>query len=299
MKKIILDYLIVKGGFIVIHLGCFLTFFVGVSWTALIATAITYILLVFSVTAGYHRYFAHRSYKTSRFFQFVLAYLGTTAAQGGPLWWSATHRHHHRHADTEEDLHSPIIETIWWAHAGWILGSRYSEVTYERVKDLSKYPELRFLNDYLFIPPTVLTAFYLLTGIGLNYYFPHLNTSGLQLAVWGYCVGTTLTYHATFLINSLTHVVGQRRFDTRDHSQNSFIIALITFGEGWHNNHHRFPSSERQGFYWWEIDITHYLLTLLSWLGLVWDLRQPPDRIYEDSTDFFKKPSQDVLIKAR
>ena len=278
------------SGFILLHLGCILIFWAGFSWVALGAMILSYLVRMFGITAGFHRYFSHRSYKTSRIFQFILAWIGTSSAQKGPLWWAAHHRHHHKHSDTEKDLHSPARRGFWWSHVGWILSNRFKDTNKKLVGDLLKFPELRFLNSYHLLPPIVLAAATYLFGELLNYYLPWLGTSGFQMLVYGFVVSTVLLYHGTFTVNSLAHVVGKKRFKTNDDSRNNWFISLITLGEGWHNNHHRFPSSERQGFYWWEIDVSHYCLRVLSWFRLVWDLRVPPERVYADRKRFKRPP---------
>lgn len=267
-----------------VHLGCALVLFVGVSRTAVATCLALYFIRMFAITGGYHRYFSHRSYSTSRWFQFILAFVGASSAQKGPIWWASHHRHHHKHSDTEEDIHPPRLQGLWYAHVGWVLSAQYIETRYELVKDLTKFPELRFLDRNHLIPPLLLLSGLGAVGYLLQLNVPSLNTSAAQLIVWGFCISTTLVYHGTFLINSLAHVVGTQRFVTGDDSRNSFLLALITLGEGWHNNHHRYPGSERQGFYWWEIDISHYVLKGLSWIGLVWDLREPPPRIYAEAS---------------
>jgi stearoyl-CoA desaturase (delta-9 desaturase) len=266
-----------------IHLGCIGVLWVGFSWTALAVCLALYVIRMFTITGVYHRYFSHRSYQTSRWFQFVLAFLGTTSAQKGPIWWASHHRHHHQHSDTEEDIHPPRLYGLWWAHVGWVLSTQFIDTRCELVKDLMKFPELRILDRLHFAPPLMLSGALLGLGSLLQTYYPELGTSAGQLFVWGFCVSTTLLYHGTFCINSLAHLIGKPRFETGDDSKNSLILALITLGEGWHNNHHRYPGSERQGFYWWEIDISHYILKMLSWCGLVWDLRVPPERIYREA----------------
>ena len=282
-RRMSLSSILKRWVFWSVHLGCLLVFLVGVSRTAVAVCVALYFIRMFAITGGYHRYFSHRSYNTSRWFQFVLAFVGASSAQKGPIWWASHHRHHHKHSDTEEDIHPPRLQGLWYAHVGWVLSAQYIETRYELVRDLMKFPELRFLDRNHLIPPLTLIAG--LAGLGylLEQTAPSLQTSAAQLLVWGFCVSTTLVYHGTFLINSLAHVVGKQRFVTGDDSRNSFILALITLGEGWHNNHHRYPGSERQGFYWWEVDISHYILKLLSWVGLVWDLREPPPRIYAEA----------------
>ena len=280
--------------FFLIHLACGLAFWTGFSWVAAVALALTYGVRMFAITAGYHRYFSHRTFKTSRWFQFALAFLGAAALQKGPLWWAAHHRHHHRYSDQEEDLHSPRQKGFWWAHVGWILCDKYKCAHLKLVKDLQKYPELRFLERWHMLPGIALAGALFATGILLNRYLPSLHTSGFQLLVWGFFISTTILYHATFTVNSLTHVFGRRRFATNDDSRNSFLISLFTLGEGWHNNHHRFPSSERQGFYWWELDLSHYMLRILSWMGVVWDLREPPKKVYAPRSRI-RKPNRAYL----
>ncbi|SMO40117.1 acyl-CoA desaturase [Fodinibius sediminis] len=275
--------------FILLHLACGLVFWAGFSWVALAALLVSYTIRMFAITAGFHRYFSHRTFKTSRPFQFILAWLGTTSAQKGPLWWAAHHRHHHKYSDTEKDVHSPVQRSFWWSHVGWILSNRFKDTNYDMVKDLKKIPELKFLNDFHLVPPIQLAVGTYVLGELLDYYFPSLGTSGFQILVYGFVLSTVLLYHGTFTVNSLAHVFGKRRFETKDDSRNNWFISLITLGEGWHNNHHRFPSSERQGFYWWEFDFSHYILKVLSWFRLVWDLRVPPERVYAESK-FLKRP---------
>ncbi|TYP95326.1 Delta-9 acyl-phospholipid desaturase [Fodinibius salinus] len=277
--------------FFLLHLSCLLVFWVGFSWVALATLIISYTVRMFGITAGFHRYFSHRTYKTSRLFQFLMAFLGTTSAQKGPLWWAAHHRHHHKYADTEKDVHSPVERSLWWSHVGWILSNRFKDTNTKMVKDLKQYPELQFLNNYHLIPPILLAVAMFGLGALLNTLFPSLSTSGLQILIYGFILSTVLLYHGTFTVNSLAHVFGKRRFETDDDSRNNWFISVITLGEGWHNNHHRFPSSERQGFYWWEFDFSHYGLKALSWLRLVWDLRVPPNRVYADG-HVFKRPPE-------
>ena len=256
------------GPFWLVHLACIAALFTGVTWSAFAVCLALFWLRMFGVTAGYHRYFSHRSYKTSRPFQFVLALLGTLAVQKGVLWWAANHRVHHKNSDQEGDIHSPVQRGFWWSHVGWILAPDYEATDYERIPDMAKYPELRWLNEHYLLPPVALAA--LLFAIG-----------GATWLVWGFFISTTLLWHSTFTINSLAHVWGRRRYDTGDASRNNVWLALLTMGEGWHNNHHRYMSSARQGFFWWEIDASYYTLVALSWFGLVWDLHQPPRKLLE------------------
>ncbi len=267
-----------------VHIAALLgIFLVGFSGIALAVCAAAYFIRVFALTGGYHRYFSHNSYKTSRAFQFILAFVGASAAQLGPLWWASHHRHHHQHSDTEEDIHSPRQRGIWWSHIGWLLCRKYAKAELDRVRDFAKYPEIRFIDRFHVIAPITLAVGLFYFGQWLGTAAPGLGTSGWQMLVWGFFVSTVLVYHATFCINSLTHVFGRQRYRTDDDSRNNLLLALITMGEGWHNNHHRYPVSTRQGFYWWEIDATYYILKLFSKVGLVWDLRAPPPKVYEEA----------------
>jgi len=249
--------------FLLLHLSCFAAFFTGVDLRAIVLFAVCYLVRMFGITAGYHRYFSHRSYKTSRVFQFVLAWLGCSALQKGPLWWAANHRHHHRFSDTPDDPHSPRTSNFWWSHIGWVLSNNYEATDMVTVRDWTRYPELRWLNRNHWIPGLVLAATCFLIG----------GWSGL---VWGFFISTVVLYHAVFAVNSLCHIFGKRRYATPDDSRNNLLVAVFTLGEGWHNNHHYYQSSANQGFRWWEIDISYYVLRLLGLTGLVWGIRKPP-----------------------
>jgi stearoyl-CoA desaturase (delta-9 desaturase) len=257
--------------------------FTGFSWAAFVALLITYLVRVFALTAGFHRYFSHRSFKTSRTFQFIMAWVGTSSAQLGPMWWAANHRHHHLHSDKEEDIHSPVVNSAFWAHIGWVLCRAYGSIQHDRIKDLSKYPELRFIDRFHVLPVLSLIGLLFGVGSGLNHWFPALGTSGMQMVMWGFFLSTVLVYHVTFCVNSVTHIIGKKRFDNDDESRNSFWVALLTFGEGWHNNHHRWPLSARQGMYWWEVDLSYLLLLCLEKVGLVWDIQVYPERVYAEA----------------
>ncbi len=255
------------------HVACLAVFTTSVHTVDWIMAAVLYGVRMFGITAGYHRYFAHRSYKTGRPFQFVLAWLGGSALQKGPLWWAAHHRHHHRHSDEQPDLHSPVVESFWHAHVGWILDPKNDATDYAAIPDFAKYPELVWLNRWHWVPGLVTAA----GCFGLSRLIYGSGWGGLVAFV----VSTVVLYHATFMINSLAHVFGSRRYETTDDSRNNFALALVTLGEGWHNNHHHYQSAARQGFFWWEVDLSYYALKALSSVGLVWDLRQPPKRLLE------------------
>ena len=263
--------------FIVLHLACLAVFWVGISAVAVYTAVILYLVRMFAITAFYHRYFAHKSFKTSRPVQFVFAVIGAASTQRGPIWWAAHHRNHHRHADTNQDPHSPR-EGFLWSHVGWFLSKRHFHADYGLVKDLSRYPELRWLDRFDIAIPLLLALSLFGLGEWLNWLNPGLNTNGWQMVVWGYFISTVILLHATLLINSLAHKWGKRRYNTGDDSRNNFLLALLTLGEGWHNNHHYHASSARQGFYWWEVDISFYLLCLMNKFGLIWDMRTIPVR---------------------
>jgi len=262
-----------------VHLACLGVVWVGWSWTAVWVAAGLYFVRMFAVTGFYHRYFSHRTFETSRLWQFCFAVLGNSSAQRGPLWWASHHRHHHQHADTEADVHSPSRHGFWWSHIGWLTDPANLYTRWEYVKDWAKFPELVWLDRFDKVVPILLGV--ALFGVGelLAYTSPHLKTSGAQLVIWGFFISTVVLFHGTCTINSLSHVFGWRRYDTPDTSRNNPVLALITLGEGWHNNHHHYAISTRQGFYWWEVDITYYLLVGLSWLGLVRNLRPVPEHI--------------------
>ncbi|MDQ3032498.1 MAG: acyl-CoA desaturase [Myxococcota bacterium] len=253
--------------FVLCHVAVLGALWSGVTWQAVAVGFALYWARIFGVTAGYHRYFAHRTFETSRPVQFALAFLAQSTAQKGALWWASHHRAHHLYSDTERDLHSPKQHGFLQSHVGWIF-STSDEADWSRIKDFAKYPELVWLNKYHLVPP-ILLGFAVWLGFGW---------SGLFI---GFFLSTVCTWHGTFCINSLAHVWGKRRFETKDDSRNSLALALITMGEGWHNNHHHYMQSARQGFYWWEIDVTFYLLKGMEKLGLVWNLKVPPARVLE------------------
>jgi stearoyl-CoA desaturase (delta-9 desaturase) len=249
--------------FVLVHLACLAAIWTGVTTEAIVIAIVLYVVRMFGVTAGYHRYFSHRSFKTSRAGQFVLALLAQLSAQRGILWWAAKHRHHHRHSDSVDDVHSPRHHGFWYAHLGWIFRPQHNRTDYDVVPDLARYPELRFLDRHQYLPAAVLAVIVWLVA-------------GWPGLVVGFFWSTVALYHGTFMINSLAHVHGTQRYVTGDDSRNNWWLALITLGEGWHNNHHAYQRSTRQGFRWWEIDPTFYALTALSWCRLVWDLGTPP-----------------------
>ncbi len=243
--------------------------YVGFSWKLLGLAALFYYVRMAGTTIAYHRYFSHRTFKTSRAFQFILAFWAETSAQKGILWWAAHHRDHHKYSDQQGDIHSPL-RGFWWSHMGWILCAKYGETKTANIKDFAKYPELRWLDRHYLVPPTLLAVAIFAIG-------------GLPALVWGFFVSTVALWHGTFLVNSLNHVWGSVRYESQDLSRNNGLIALLTMGEGWHNNHHHYQSSANQGFFWWEYDFSYYLIRLFQAVGLVHDVRTPPKHILLDT----------------
>ena len=254
------------GPFVLLHLAAFAAIWTGVTWQSVVICVVLYFLRIFAIGAGYHRYFAHRAYSTSRVFQFILAFLSQSTAQKSTLWWAAKHRHHHQHSDTEEDVHSPRHRGFVYAHLGWIFSTRHRTTDLSKIADFARYPELMLLHKYELTPAVILAAITFLIG-------------GWPGLVVGFVWSTVLVYHGTFCINSLAHVHGRKRYVTGDDSRNNWLLALMTMGEGWHNNHHAYQSSVRQGFRWWEVDPTFYILKALSWCGVVWNLKTPPEAV--------------------
>jgi stearoyl-CoA desaturase (Delta-9 desaturase) len=265
--------------YLAVHAMCFGVFWVGWSGIALGVAAALYVVHMFAVTGFYHRYFSHRTYKTSRIAQFIFAVIGSSCVQRGPIWWAARHRHHHRHSDEDVDIHSPIRHGLYWSHFGWITSKRGFGFDEKAVPDLMKFPEIRFIDRYDMLIPTIEAI--ALFGLGKLLQGYGFNTTGWQMLIWGFFVSTIVCAHATFTINSLTHLWGRKRYRTGDESRNSLLLALLTFGEGWHNNHHHYPGATRQGFYWWEIDLTYYALRVLEALGIIWDLNPVPRDVRE------------------
>lgn len=274
--------------FLVLHLTCLLGFVVGVSKEALVLCLVLYLVRMFAITGFYHRYFSHRSFKTSRVSQFVFAWIGATAFQRGPLWWASHHRQHHRYSDEPQDVHSPVQSGFLWSHIGWITSEKNIPTDYGRVKDLAKFPELVFINRFDWLPGALLAISIYWYGEALK--MGGADVTGAQFLVWGF-ISTMILFHGTCSINSIGHMFGSKRFDTGDDSRNNALLALITLGEGWHNNHHKFPGSTRQGYTWMELDISFMLLKVLSTVGIVWDLTTASD--LERRPDYISSPGKD------
>ena len=268
--------------FVGMHLACLMVIWVGWSPVAVGVAIASYVIRMFAITGFYHRYFSHRTFKTSRVAQFLFALLGATAVQRGPLWWAAHHRHHHAFSDQPADPHSPSQHGFVRAHMGWFLINKGFAPDLSRVRDLLRFPELRWLDRFDILAPVAYAVGLTALGTFLSHQAPQLHTSGLQMLAWGFFISTVVCYHGTYTINSLCHVFGRQRYDTGDDSRNNWLLALITLGEGWHNNHHHYPASTRQGFYWWEVDVTYYLLRALSACGIIWELKPVPERVRAD-----------------
>lgn len=238
----------------------------GWSWRGLAIAGALYVVRMFFVTAGYHRYFSHKSFRTSRAMQLVLALGAMSSSQKGVVWWASHHRTHHKFSDQPGDVHSVLLDGFWWSHVGWVLAYDTQETETQRVRDLTEFPELMWLNRWWWLPPAALGVGAFLVG-------------GWFGLTWAFLVSTVLLWHGTFTINSLTHVFGSRRYQTTDNSRNNALLALITLGEGWHNNHHYYQRSVRQGFFWWELDVSYFVLRAMAAIGLVWDLHLPSERV--------------------
>ncbi|QIW09612.1 acyl-CoA desaturase [Francisella sp. LA112445] len=260
--------------FSAMHLACLAIFFVNYNITALLVFLITFSMRTFALTAGYHRYFSHKAFKTSRVFQFILALVGTWASQKGPLWWSGHHRYHHIHSDKETDMHSPK-NGVFQAHVGWVFEARSDEVDPKFIKDWVKYPEIVWLDKHAHESFALYLVGLFMLGSCISYFYPALETSGLAFVFWGGILSTVLLYHTTFSVNSICHIFGSRDYQTTDNSRNNWLVALITFGEGWHNNHHKFAYSIRNNLKFWQLDITYMILCVLKKFRIVWDFKQP------------------------
>lgn len=269
--------LLVSLPFISVHIGALFALTISPSPFALFMVFLMYFIRMFGITAGFHRFFSHKTFKTSRAFQFILAYLATSSAQMGPIWWASHHRHHHKYTDEIEDPHTPTLKGFFWAHVGWIMSPSNVPTKEEYVGDLKRFPELRFLDKYHYLAPFSMAVSLFALGEYMALNHSQYGTNGIELLMWGFFVSTVILYHATFTVNSVCHVFGYRTYDTKDGSVNNWLVAILTLGEGWHNNHHAFPNSERQGHKWYQIDICHYILWSLSKIGLVWDIRDVPD----------------------
>ncbi|NVJ26207.1 MULTISPECIES: acyl-CoA desaturase [Myxococcus] len=252
--------------FFAVHIMCLFVLSVGAKPVDVAVCVGLYILRMWGITVGFHRYFSHRAFKTGRVFQFILALVGTLSTQKGVLWWAANHRHHHRTSDQADDIHSPVQKGFWFSHVGWILCDKYGATRMEGIKDFARFPELVWLNRFHLVPPVLLAVALYFIG-------------GFSMLVWGFFVSTTLLWHGTFTINSLSHIFGKRRYKTTDTSRNNWLLALITLGEGWHNNHHYHQNTANQGWFWWEVDFSFYSLKVLSWLKVVEGLRLPSDSV--------------------
>lgn len=256
--------------FILIHFGALAALWTHFEWYLVWVALFLFVIRMFAITGFYHRYFAHKTFKTSRLMQFIFAFIGSTAAQRGPIWWASHHRRHHVNSDRHNDHHSPHTHHFLWSHMGWFLAKKNFLTDRKVVRDLIKFKELVLIDRFDWLPPVLLLISLFVIG---EYLLLASNISGLNMVIWGFCVSTILVYHCTFAVNSVAHLWGTQRYNTKEESKNNFFVALLTFGEGWHNNHHHYPGSIRQGFYWWEVDLTYYVLRCMSFLGIVYNIR--------------------------
>jgi len=259
-------------------------FWLPVHRLLIVGLVVSYVVRMFAVTAGYHRYFSHRTYKLNRFNQFILAFLAQTSAQKGVLWWASQHRNHHKYSDSESDIHSPVTKGFWYSHIGWILTDTHDEYDQNNIQDFERFPELQWLNRYHWICPWLLGV----ASFGIGYFS---GLGGWTAVLWLFVLPTVLLFHGTFTINSLCHIWGTIRFDTGDRSRNNFFLAMVTLGEGWHNNHHYYQGGCRQGLRWWEWDPTFYMLKILSWFGIVRDIKNWPPQIIHQTLKYKLTPA--------
>ncbi|MBI3817920.1 MAG: acyl-CoA desaturase [Planctomycetes bacterium] len=259
-----------------------LAFWVGFSWQGVAWCVGLYYLRMLFCCIGYHRYFAHRTFQLSRVPQFILAFCAETTVQKGVLWWAAHHRRHHRYSDEPEDIHSVVQRGFWYAHVGWILSERWLETDTKRIADFARFPEIRWIDKHYWLPPTVLAVLLFIIG-------------GPVAIVWGFVISTVVLWHGTFTINSLMHIIGRRRFDTSDNSKNSLVLAIVTCGEGWHNNHHRHQHAAAQGFYWWQIDFAYYVIKVFNWLGVIRNVVEPTPEILAEGRRKIAVPPPHII----
>ena len=257
-----------------IQASALLVFFVPFSWALVGLWAASHFIRAIGLTLAFHRYFAHRSFQMNRVARFVWAFIGTAAMQKGPLWWAGHHVNHHRYADRDGDPHSPAISGFYYAHIGWFLNdTKYDRLppTNPVVRDFSKAPEIAWLEQCFWAPPLMFAVALFLIG-------------GWPYFIWGFATPTMTLAHATFAINTVNHLWGSRRFETHDDSRNNAVTAFFSAGEGWHNNHHRYQRAARNGFYWWEVDITWYVIRAMAAVSLAWNIQEVPTRIYSEAS---------------
>jgi len=245
------------------NLGLIAIPFVSPTAVSFALCAAVMLMCGFGVTVCHHRYFAHRSFKTSRWFQFVLGWWASATGQRGPLWWSAHHRRHHSHSDTEGDVHSPTAGGFLHAHLGWLFGKPAAAPDFRVMRDFAKFPELVWLDRLWAVP-------FLLVG------FACYLIGGWAGVVYGFCLGCAIVLQITFSINSFAHLFGKQPHPTGDSSRNNWLLGVIGFGEGWHNNHHHSPRTARLGVKWNQIDFGYWMILVLEKLGLIWCVRKTP-----------------------
>lgn len=254
---------------IIFHVMCLFAFFINVNVEAIAVAIVKYVLTGFGITIGFHRLLTHKSFKTSRVFQFILAFFGSLAIQGGPMWWVAHHRHHHANTDTDDDIHSPKTKGLWQSHIGWMSTPGAFKADLNTARDLYKFPEIKFLQKYYVWLIILQPIFLFCLGEWLT------NTTGLEVLVWGFFISTVFTWHVTFFTNSICHKWGSRTYDTNDDSTNNYLISLLNGGEGWHNNHHKYPNSACHGLEWWQFDLSWEVIKILRAFNVIYDVKTP------------------------
>jgi stearoyl-CoA desaturase (Delta-9 desaturase) len=245
-----------------VHLALLAIPFIEWSWWYVVWIVVLTRVIGLGVTVGLHRYFSHRSFKTPRWCQFLLAAAGCSALQKGPLWWAIHHRLHHRHSDDLGDPHSPVMDGFLYGHMGWLFARDLMHPDEKIVHDLTKYPELVWLDRFWMLPGLLLAAACFALG-------------GWGGLVYGYCLSVVLIFQITFAVNSFGHLFGPQRFDTGEGSRNNMLLGYLAMGDGWHNNHHRAPYSARHGFAWYELDMSFMFIRLMRLVGLAWDVKVP------------------------
>lgn len=260
------------------HIGAVAALFYIDVGAILVALALYYVGGMLGIGMGYHRLLTHRGYKTPKWVEYFLTVCGTLALEGGPIFWVATHRIHHQKSDHEGDPHTPR-EGTYWAHMGWILtgqGLHHDTSVLSRyAPDLCRDRVHVWLTKWHWVPQVVVGLMLLAWG-------------GIPYVLWGTAFRTTVGLHCTWLVNSATHLWGSRRFETKDHSTNNWWVALLTFGEGWHNNHHGKPNSARHGLAWYELDISWLQIKLLETLGIISGVKEAS---VEDALEYNNKPA--------
>lgn len=261
--------------FVLLHLSLLFGLCIPYTKAGLLLCLGSYCIRMFAIGGFYHRYFAHKTFKTSKTIEILFALIGTAAAQRGPIWWAAHHRGHHMFSDTPRDEHSPGQQGFMRSHILWFMSNKNFHTRYQFVKDLTKKKHLNYIDRFDGVIPLCYLGLLALFGY-ICQHATSIHLTPFSAMYWGFSVSTVLLLHATFSINSIGHIFGKRPYKTGDKSCNNWLLALLTLGEGWHNNHHYWPASARQGFHWRQIDVSYYGLLLMKALRLIKDVRNVP-----------------------